>query len=744
MDLRRLLHPRSIAVVGATDRPGSYSGQAIINLDTFGFTGKLWGVNPTRTQVLGHECVPTLADLPEAPDAVVVAVPAAGVPELIEQAGALGCGGAVVFSAGFGEVAEGVALQAELVAAAQRYHLPVCGPNGNGIVAVRARAPMWGDSVAPREPGHVGLISQSGNLAVNALATRRGLRLHTVISGGNQSVLTAADYLEALVHEEDLRSVALYLEDDGGPRLCEALAVCTEAGVRVVVLKAGNSVEGQRTVAAHSGSLAGDQRVFRALLRDAGALLADDPHELLEIAKTLAAVRPAGLQPAGVRPAGVQVSAASAVGPERPAAAPLESSAAAVATSGVAILTCSGGDSALGADQAAHRGIALPQFESQTAQRLRELLPAAATVANPLDYTAMLWGDVDALAELVQIVASDPGIEQVLVFYDQPDDLGPDAEQSWAAVREGVTLGASRVQEPVIVASTLPELLDDDAAWEFACNGIAPVAGLQAGLICAQALRTTPPDPERARAIAAAAAAVSGRGSDPGWLSEHDAKQLLREAGIAVPDGYLVRTEDEAAAALTELGTPLVLKLSSSTVQHKTELGGVALGLSSEADARAAYRQLAPLAIEHRGELLIERMAAAGTELLVAARADTIVPVLVIGLGGIWTELLDDVAIVPLPASAAEIERGLRSLRGAPMFTGGRGRPPADLTAAAALIERCGELLLTRPLELIELNPVFVSEHGAVAVDATVRTASTASTNVVADDAALPQPTPLT
>lgn len=710
-DLSRLLHPRSVAVVGATDREGSYAAQALINLNTVGFSGEVWGVNPGRTEVLGYPCVPTLADLPVAADAVIVAIPALGVPEVIGQAGARGCGGAVVFSAGFAEVAEGVLLEHALADAAARHALPVCGPNCNGIVALHARAAMWGDALTVGDPGAVALVSQSGNVAVNALAARRGLRFHTVVSSGNQAVLSAADYLEALAHQDGLTSIALYLEDDGGPRLCDGLIACAEAGIRVAVLKVGSSPAGARAAAAHSGALAGDQRVFQALLHEAGAVAVDDLHELLEVAKAFAATRAGRAVSAAAQPT-------SATGPEP----------------GLAILTCSGGDSAQGADEAARRALPLPAFAPATCARLRELLPPAATVANPLDYTAMIWGDAAALAELIATVAEDPAIGQVLVFYDQPHDLDAASRQSWAAVREGIIDGAARVAVPVIVSSTLPELLDDEAAWRFASHGIAPVAGLRAGISCAAALRSAPGDPGRLRDIVATArrALAADGGSDTGsacaasqvageWLAEHESKELLRDAGVVVPDGRLVVDEDDAVSALAGLGAPLVLKLSAATVQHKTELGGVALGLRTEAETRDAYRGLATLATAHGGAVLAERMIAGGAELLVAARADTIVPVLVIGLGGIWTELLDDVAIVPLPASAARIERALLSLRGAPIFAGGRGRPARDVAAAAALIQRCGELLLTRQLDLIELNPVVVGEIGAVAVDASIR-----------------------
>jgi len=636
--------------------------------------------------------VPSIADLPVAVDALVVAIPAAGVPDVIEQAGARGCGGAVVFSAGFGEVAGGIGLQLELAAAARRHAFAVCGPNCNGIVAMHSRTALWGDALRPQEPGAVALVSQSGNVAVNALATRRGLRFHTVIASGNQATLSAADYLELLASEEGVRAIALYLEDDGGPALCEGLAACAEAGVPVAVLKAGSSPAGADAVAAHSGALAGDQRVFRALVQEAGAVVADDIHELLELAKTLAARR--------VR---------------RASAAP--------ATSGLAILTCSGGDSAQGADEAERRGLELPELAPATRERLRMLLPAAATIANPLDYTAMIWGDAPALAELIATVGEDPAIDQLLIFYDQLPDLEGPIEESWRAVRDGIIAGAARSPAPVIVSSTLPELLDDTAAWRFAGEGIPAAAGLRTGLACAAASRRPPGDPLRLREIAAAAAAVSGPATagDGEWLAEHEAKRLLRVGGVSVPDGRIVDDEDDAVGALAELGAPLVLKLSSAAVQHKSELGGVALALRTEGEVRLAHRRLAELAAAWGGAVLAERMAPAGVELLVAARARELVPVLIVGLGGIWTELLDDVTIVPLPGGAARIEAALRSLRGGGLLSGGRGRPTLDIGAAARLVERCGELLLSEQLELIELNPVIVSETGAVAVDASVR-----------------------
>ncbi len=696
------MRPTSIAVVGATDRAGSYAAETLVNIELIGFPGPVYGVNPKRTEVMGRPCFPTVADLPEAVDAVVVAIPAAGVAAAIDQAGARGCGGAVVFSAGFGEVESGRAHHDDLVAAARRHGLPVCGPNCNGIVSPQSRTALWGDAFSAPEAGPVALVSQSGNVAVNALATRRGLRFHTVIASGNQAVLTAADYLRYLAGEGDVGAVALYLEDDGGPGLVDGLAACADVHIPVVVLKVGSSRVGARAAAAHSGALAGDQRVFRSLVLEAGALWADDVHELLELSKTIATRRTAAPRPTSAR--------------------------------GLAIMTCSGGDSAQGADEAEALGLELPAPAPQTEARLAELLPSAATAANPLDYTAMIWGDVQALGELVRALGEDPAIGQVLVFYDQPHGMTGAPAESWRAVREGVMLGARLSPVPVMVSSTLPELLDDAAAAEFAAAGVPAAAGLRTGLRCAAAAlhigAGADADPERLRAIAGAAltadaaARIAAPAGDGDWLPEHAAKDLLRAAGVAVPYGLAVDDEDDAVAAWRELDGPVALKLSAARVQHKTELGGVALGLDAEGEVRRAHRAMAPLADAHDGVILVERMAPPGVELIVAAHTDGIVPALLVGLGGIWTELLQDVAVVPLPADAPRIERAIATLRGAPLLLGGRGRPGADVPAAARLAAQVGALLLDRGLATVECNPVLVGEPGAgaVAVDAAIRT----------------------
>ena len=340
---------------------------------------------------------------------------------------------------------------------------------------------------------------------------------------------------------------------------------------------------GRAAAEAHTGALAGDQRVFRALFEECGAAWTEDPHDLLEVAKALARPRPR--------------------------------------RGGLAVMTCSGGDSAIAADLAAKLGVDLPALAPATVARLERTLPDAATAANPLDYTSLLWDDTDALRELIAALGDDPAVGQVLVLFDEFDGPAPILD----AVGDA------------LLASTLPELCPPGG-----------IAGLRSALLAAKALATTP-DPERIAEIGAARRAQRGDG-----LEEHEAKALLRQAGIPVVPGWLVSDEDAAVAAWRELGGAVALKRTG--LRHKSVNGGLILDVDDELAVKQAYRRLG-------GTVLVELMAAPGTELLVAVRRDGVVPVLVVGLGGVYTELLDTAAIVPLPVTRARVTEALQHPR---------------------------------------------------------------------------------
>lgn len=692
MDLTRLVSPTSVAVVGATDRPGSYGHAVLANLVNNGFTGSVIGVHPTRAEALGFPCVPTLAELGRPVDVVVIATPASTVAGYISEARRLRCGGAVVFAAGFAEVGDD-SLDVELVAAACDFG--VLGPNGNGLVNAWTRAALWGDHAAlPSDPGHIALISQSGNVGVGLLAHRKGLGLHSVFSVGNAAVVGASDLIGQLAVTDEVKVIAAYLEADGdGAALATALAVCAENDVRVVILKAGRSALGAAAGQAHTAALAGDQRVFESLMIEAGVVLVREPAELIETARALA------------------------IGRRDPR--------------GAAVLTCSGGDATLAADIADDAGAHLASLESTTLDMLASLLPSTATPGNPLDHTNLVWADTEAVAKITEVVSQDRNVGHVIYVQDQPVALPETATTEWSATRAGAILGVSRAGRSVMLTSTMPGQEPDSA-----------VSGLGAALAAIAALQRSAPSGDRLREIAAWARRGGTLAPDLGQpsnaaisLSEAAAKAMLHEAGVRVPVGGLAITADDAANVAANIGFPVVVKACSAGLDHKSDLGAVAVGLADEAAVRnAAARILALDALPPGACLLVEQLLS-GVEVLVSATRTGVVPALIIGLGGVWAEALGEVVVIPLPADAEQVREGLNQLRGSAVLRGDRGQRAYAVNALCELASNVGRLLIDSGAALIELNPVIVSSGEAIAADAVIVKQPTFTAGVDADEA---------
>lgn len=662
--LGRLLQPRSIAVVGATDRPGAYGANTIANLRRGGFEGRLVGIHPTRDQVLGIECLPSLAEAGSV-DAVVIATPAPTVCELVSQAAGLGCGGCVVYAAGFAESGRS-GLQRELVKAAGQ--MPIIGPNCNGVVSIPARAAMWGDAVlVPATGGGIGLITESGNVGVIALGHRGAQGLHTVVSTGNSANVAAPEVLQHLAMTEGIAAVALYLESDGdGRQWCEALAACVQRGIHVVVLKAGRSARGAAVGQAHTAAMVGDHGVFSALATEAGGVMVEETWQLLETARALAGGR---RDPRGA-----------------------------------AIVTCSGADAAIGADLAADLSVELADLSTAVLDGLRVSLPDGATPANPLDHTAMLWADEEGLARVTELIGQDPQVGHLIYVQDEPADLTPDAADEWRLTRDGALLGARRAgHEPMLVATTPGQA------------PIGAVAGLGNTLRAVGSLQRPAPDPDRLRQMALAARPRTRLRTVA--LDELQAKQLATRFGIAVPDGEASQDADNAVRIACRLGWPVVAKALDPSLAHKSEIGGVVLGLTTPDEVRTSAERLLGLA----PQVLIEQQVPPGIEILVTARRDGVVPTLTVGLGGIWTEALGDVVVIPLPAEGRWVRSALSRLRGASVLTGSRGQEQIDLDGLCLLAERVGTMLLEEGLDLVEANPVILGSMSAVAVDLLVR-----------------------
>ena len=670
MDISRLVNPRSIAVVGATDRPGSYAHNTLLNLIRNGYAGTVIGVHPNRKEVLSFSCVPSIGDLSEPVDVVVIATPADSVPGYLTAARQLGCGGAVVFAAGFAEIGN-IDAQNALVAAAG--DLPVIGPNGNGYVSVPARAAVWGDAaLLPENSGPIALITQSGNVGVVLLAHRQGLGLHSIFSVGNSAVVDAAALISSLATTDGVRVIGAYLENDGdGARLTQALAACASNDVRVVVLKAGRSERGLAAGAAHTAAVAGDQRVFEALIQEAGGILVRQPAELIETSRALA------------------------VGRRDPR--------------GAAVVTCSGGDATLAADLAQDAGTILADFSAETLQELALLLPVTATPTNPLDHTNSVWADTEAVAKICETVARDPEVGHLLYVQDLPPGLSAGPRAEWDDTRAGGIAGGTRAQLQTLLVSSMPGQEPGDA-----------VGGLVSALKAVAALQLPAPVPDRLLQIAECAnrAKINPGGQ---YLAEHSAKEFLRAAGISVPKSQLVANAADAVSAAAEIGFPVAIKVSAPGLIHKSDIGALALNLADGDEVREASAELLRIPGLPAGpELLIEAMVEPGIEVFVAAHRLGLVPCVVVGMGGVWAEVLADVAVIPLPADNTRVIFEIGRLRGAALLRGDRGQKAFAIDELAQLVVRVGNLLMDENLTMIELNPVVVNSSNAVAVDAVI------------------------
>jgi acyl-CoA synthetase (NDP forming) len=694
-----LFYPRSVAVVGASPK-GGYGLGVITALTSFGFAGTIYPVNPNYETIAGLRAYPEVGAIAEPVDAVAIAVPSRAVPGVVRQAVAAGARGGVAFGSGFAEAGdEGQSLQAELRAlCGDRF--PLIGPNCLGVVNYRGGAALWGITTgARRAPGAVGLVAQSGNMALTLMASSRGLGLAHAVSAGNQAVVDAVDVMSFFLAEPGVRVIAAVIEGISDvAKFRRVAAQAAERDIPIVALKLGRSEKASRAAVAHTGSLTGADRLYDALFAQYGVLRADDLEELMETAKLLAADR---------RPAGP----------------------------GLGVFASSGGECGLIADVAAAGGVELPDLRPETRAQLRGILPPFANPLNPLDITASGWGNRAIYGDVAALLAAEPGVDIVACIGDTTRNSGPLAATGWDRMIAGMADAQARTDKPIAVINTLT-----DVAYEMtdalAAHGLIHLSGARnAARAIGHAGRyarwrreqgvprasITIDAARRARALALLPAL--GRGG----VAESASKELLRCYGIPVPAGGLAEDGDAALALAHEAGYPVVLKIEADGIHHKTEVGGVALGIASDAQLRADYialrERVAARAPDARIRgVRVERMASGLVELIVGGRNDPVFgPVVVAGLGGVLAEALQDASTRLAPVDTDEARAMLGELRGAALLGPFRGRPAVDVAAAADVITRVSQLLTELP-ELLEvdLNPVLISAdgEGCIAVDA--------------------------
>ena len=682
-NLRRLLRPRHVAIVG-----GQAMADSIRRCADTGFCGEVWVVNPKYPELGGRKCYASIADLPEAPDATFIAVPREATIDMLKQLDARGGGGAICYAAGYTEVGgEGVALHEEFLKAAG--NLAVVGPNCYGMLNFIDGICLWPTGALGQqvETG-CALVMQSGNIALNLSRNDRSVPFAYVISSGNQAILNAADYVDALADDPKVTAIGLYLEGiKDVPAFSRAATKALQRGKPLVALKAGNSELGAKFAMSHTGSLAGSGKMYDALFERLGIIRVHSVPQLLE---TLKLVSTAGL-PKGNR---------------------------------LAVFTCSGGECLLTADLCDELGIPLPGFSEDQAHDLRAQLPNFATVSNPLDYNTSLWGHEDLLVKCFSTVMRGAFDAGMLVIDFATD--GPETEAACMAGVRSILKACAMHGKMPIVTSTLSELLPAAARAEAIAAKGAPMQGLEEALSAFAAVHRFAQ--RKAKVAAAALPTTPTAGETRRMLSEVEGKKLLSGFGLAVPESRVVAPGDAVAAA-EALGFPVVLKVAEPVIAHKTEAGAVAINLKSPAEVEAALARMdKSVAAYLKGgrieTMLVERMVGdVVAELIVGIQRDPQFGLaLVVGAGGILVELVEDAAMLLLPTSAEEVEAAIRQLKIAKLLAGYRGKPAADMGALVKSIMAIAAFAEAHRDTLLELdvNPLMVRADGAVAVDALV------------------------
>jgi acetate---CoA ligase (ADP-forming) len=703
-----LLQPRSVAIVGASDRTGV--GQRVVaNLRALDFAGELFLINPNRSVVAGLPAYPSLAELPAVPDLVVAAVNREATVREVAEASRLGCRAAVVLAAGFGEAGErGRELDSELRGVASE--IALLGPNCLGFVnLIDGVAAYSGPLMEPPEPGTIALVSQSGALACvfTGAAAERGMRFSHVITTGNQVGLGFADYLRYLARQPDVTVIACYVEGfSDGRVLLEAMGEAVEAGKRVIVLKAGRSRAGGAAASTHTGALAGSAAIQLSVWRQHGILVATDAEEFLALIE-------------------------------------LCSRTPTLTGSRAGILTISGGERLLIADAAEELGVPLARFGDATAGRLAAALPAYASIANPLDTTGagVVDGNADAQRLAAILVTEDPNVDVVVACQD--------AKNGWTVGEHGSRLfrdcvtaaadAATAAAKPLVVISPSTGDVDAEAREYLRQRGIPLLMGLRPGLgALAQLIRVALPRPVSAdepppawaspggvalSGVAPGGVALSGVALSGVALSGEASLARLAQHGVPVSPARPAASEAEAVAAAGEFGYPVVLKIDGAGLQHRSELGGVRTGLGSKAAVRAAWRDLAVVAATAGpgAGVLVQPMITGGVELFVGGlRDEQFGPVVLVGAGGVLLEIIQDTAAGLAPLDDAAARSLIASTRADRLLRGFRGGPAADMASLTAALAAISRVAAQPDVIALDVNPLIALPDGVAVVDAKI------------------------
>jgi acetate---CoA ligase (ADP-forming) len=699
-----LLNPKNVVIVGATDKPGNWAQRIHRNLGRYQFPGPVFPFNPARDSIWGGRCYRSFAELPEPPDHLVVLAPAKFVPDLLRQGAAAGARSATVMSSGFGETPDEAsqALARELIDAIQATELAVSGPNCLGNFNAAARLFTMTDDRPHRfTRGSIAIFGQSGGVAtaIERTLEERGVVADALITSGNEAGLTAADYISYFVAQPHIRAIVAYIESVRRPgAFLEACRSARAAGKPVIVMKLGASDEGRSAAAAHTGALAGSMEAFEAVAGAAGALRARNLDDLVEMVEFLVHAPP----PRG---------------------------------GGIGSITFSGGMRGLLLDAAAANGLRYADLGVETRSKLEKILSVGSVVGNPLDAGFTALANSEAYIRCVEALLEDPAIDLLLLQEELP--RGPGSERKEKNLR-AVDALAAKSDKPVAFLSMISHGLTDYSRalradlphvpflqeTEKALRVVASISTYASRL--AEPPPAAPPPASASRR--AALAEILNRRS--GTFDELTSKRLLSAYGVSTPREKLAKTEEEAVGHAREIGFPVVAKIVSVDLPHKSDVGGVRVGLRDEASVRQAFRDVVKMATAlpakpHIEGVLIAEMMENGLELVLGINRDAEMgPVILVGSGGLDLELTRDSAVAAPPLDEKQARALIARTRIGVLVKGYRGRPPLDETALSQALIALSALAIDAGdrLQAIDVNPFLLFERGGVALDALVAT----------------------
>jgi len=707
MNLERILNAESVAIVGASKNETKRGFQAIRTLLDEKYAGRIYPVNPKEKSVLGYTCYRTVSDIEDPVDIALIATPAQSLPNVLEDCGRKGVRGAVVLAAGFGETGpDGKKLEKEMLSVAKKHNIRLIGPNTSGMLNVNDHLNLVGLRDAP--PGDIALLTQSGNMALTLITeakikSRKGFSYYVGV--GNEADIKFHEYLEFFEKDPKTKAILMYVEGMSKGREFLQQAYKTTRHKPIIMLKSGRSVTGKRSAGSHTGALAGISEVAKGAFKRAGIIVIDNSDELFPAAETLSSLPP-------------------------------------IKNNQVAILADGGGHATIAADLLTDLGVEIPELSDTTKGKLKEILPAAASLPNPVDVAGGTDANPALFADCARIILNDANVGGLLIV-GLFGGYGIRFAESLSLMEEDAAHQMGKLvqkrKKPIIVHSLYAsekthsiELLKyynipvyDSLDIAVKCMAVLAEYGRY---LSSYHLKTNFVMNWRSKARTEANAIIAlARKENRRYLLEHEAKQLLSFHGARVSKDCLAATAEEAVAFAKELDRKVVLKIVSPHILHKSDAGGVRLNLRSEDEIYEAHKDIIANAIKFnknadiRGVLVCPQ-ADEGVEIIIGTKIDDqFGPVIMYGLGGVMVEILKDVAFRVLPITPTAAKRMIEETKSAPILKGLRGQAPRDTKALRKLLLICSEVVESYPeIEEMDLNPVIVYETGLSIVDARI------------------------